>query len=312
MAYELDSRLVIGLASSALFDLAESHQVFLDSGEEAYRRYQREHRSRTLVPGVAFPFIRRLLSLNALRPDDPLVEVILLSKNDPDTGLRVMDSIQAHELGISRAVFLQGRSPHRFIDALSISLFLSADEADVRAANEAGHPAGWVLDSRFIDDGDDELRIAFDFDGVLASDESETVFQDQGLNSFRAHEQRLAQVPVSPGPLAGFCQKLRVIQDLESRCVDTNDCYRRKLRVAIVTARDAPAHERVITTMRDWGVNVNEAFFLGGIEKRRVLDVIRPHLFFDDQRHHLTPAAAGLPCVHIPFGRLNSRFKRIF
>lgn len=306
MPYDLASRLVVGLASSALFDLGESDQVFRESGEEVYRQYQREHRGHLLPPGVAFPFIKRLLSLNGLRPADPLVEVILLSKNDPDTGLRVMDSIAAHGLGITRAVFLQGRSPHRFIDALDISLFLSADEADVRAANAAGHAAGQVLASDFVDqDSDEELRIAFDFDGVLADDQSEAVFQAAGIDEFHQHEQRHAATPVSPGPLAPFLRKLRSIQALEEHKALADRDYVRRLRVSIVTARNAPAHERVITTMRDWGVTVNEAFFLGGIEKRQVLSVLRPHIFFDDQQSHLRPAAADLPCVHVPFGALN-------
>ena len=306
MPYDLASRLVVGLASSALFDLAESDQVFRDSGEAVYRQYQLDNRARTLNPGVAFPFIKRLLSLNGLRPGDPLVEVILLSKNDPDTGLRVMDSIKAHALGISRAVFLQGRSPHPYIEALDISLFLSADETDVRVANEAGHAAGQVLDSRFVDrEQDEELRIAFDFDGVLADDQSEAVYQSAGIDEFHQHEQRHAATALNPGPLAPFLRKLHVIQALEEQKTLADRGYARKLRVSIVTARNAPSHERVITTMRDWGVTVNEAFFLGGIEKRAVLSVLKPHIFFDDQHSHLTPAAADLPCVHIPFGALN-------
>ncbi|WP_292998425.1 5'-nucleotidase [Nevskia sp.] len=306
MPYDLSSRLVIGLASSALFELSESDRVFREAGEAVYRQHQLDHRADILKPGVAFPFIKRLLSLNALRPGDPLVEVILLSKNDPDTGLRVMDSIAAHGLAISRAVFLQGRSPHRYIEPLRISLFLSADEADVRDANAAGHAAGQVLQSSFVDAADDdELRIAFDFDGVLADDQSEAVFQRDGLASFHDHERRHAATPVNPGPLAPFLRKLRQIQALEEQQALADRDYLRKLRVSIVTARDAPSHERVITTMRDWGVTVNEAFFLGGIEKRAVLSVLKPHIFFDDQQHHLTPAAADLPCVHIPFGMLN-------
>ena len=210
-------------------------------------------------------------------------------------------------LGITRAVFLQGRSPQSYIPALSISLFLSANEVDVRAAIADGYPAGQVLHSSFIDSDDDaELRIAFDFDGVLASDESEAVFQAGGLAEFLEHEQRHAQVPLNPGPLAGFLRKLRAIQELESRRVDEDSSYLRKLRVAIVTARNAPAHERVIMTMRNWGVGVNEAYFLGGVEKRRVLEVMKPHIFFDDQRGHLVPASS-LPCVHIPFGPLNRK-----
>ena len=173
MPYELADRLVIGIASSALFDLADSEAVFAREGEEAYRNYQETHLDEPLAPGVAFPFIQRLLSLNDLAgTDDRLVEVIVLSRNDPDTGLRVMRSIAKYELGITRAIFMQGRSPYHFMPALNMSLFLSANEQDVRNAVAQGRPAGQVLASAFTEDNSDELRIAFDFDGVLADDES--------------------------------------------------------------------------------------------------------------------------------------------
>ncbi|KHK51930.1 5'-nucleotidase [Ralstonia sp. A12] len=307
MSYDLTTRLVIGLASSALFDLDESDRIFRSEGEEAYRDYQREHQNVLLRPGVAFPFIRRLLSLNELRPEDPLVEVILLSRNDPDTGMRVMESIKAHHLNISRALFLQGGAPQRYIEPLSISLFLSANQTDVRQAILGGHPAGQVLGGVLSADTEsDELRIAFDFDGVIADDAAEAVFHAGELDAFHRHEQQHIHVPHNPGPLAPFLKKLAVIQAIESERREKDVSYRRKLSVSIVTARNAPAHERVVNTMRHWGISVNEAFFLGGVEKRLVLEVLQPHIFFDDQRLHLESAARTLPCVHIPFGIRNS------
>jgi len=306
MPYDLENRLVIGLASSALFGLSESDQIFRTEGEESYRAFQRAKQEAPLSQGVAFPFIKRLLSLNHLAPSDPPVEVILLSKNDPDTGLRVMNSIKYYGLGITRAVFLQGRSPYQYIPALNISLFLSADSSDVLKAVESGYPAGQVLESSFQENPEDrELRIAFDFDGVLADDESETVFQEHDLSSFQDHEQALVNTPHNPGPLAAFVKRVSQIQKREWTQAQEDRNYKPILRISIVTARNAPAHERVINTMRHWNIDVNEAFFLGGIEKRKVLEVLKPHIFFDDQKSHLKPTASLLPSVHIPFGITN-------
>ena len=309
MAYHLDDKLVIGLASSALFQLDESENIFRTQGEAAYRTYQREHQNVTLKPGVAFPFIRRLLSLNELDEDNPPVEVILLSRNDPDTGLRVMNSIKQHGLPITRAAFLQGRSPHVYIPALQICLFLSANAADVRQAINAGYPAGQVLETKAIDDPNDrELRIAFDFDGVLADDEAETIFQEShDLKQFHANEEMFVNKPHNPGPLADFLRKISNIQSLEMARAEQDVSYKPKVCISIVTARNAPSHERVINTMRSWNVTVNEAFFLGGIEKKKILEVLRPHMFFDDQRPHLDPSASILPSVHVPFGVKNSK-----
>lgn len=307
MAYELDKRLVVGLASSALFDLTDPDRVFREQGESTYREFQREHEREPLKPGVAFPFIKRLLSLNEIRPDDPPIEVVLLSRNDPDTGMRVMRSIQHHGLNITRAAFLQGRNPHKFIPAFSVNLFLSGNEDDVNQAIAEGYPAGQVLSADHVDDEDDhELRIAFDFDGVLADDESETVYQEsRDLETFNEHERQHIDVPHKPGPLMVFLDKLSEVQALEEARAAEDADYTPKLRIAIVTARGAPAHERVINTMRTWGITVNEALFLGGVEKRRSLEVLKPHIFFDDQRSHLVETTGVLPSVHVPFGIAN-------
>jgi len=308
MAYDLSGRLVIGVASSALFDLAESNAVFEEKGEAAYREYQEKKIDDTLSPGVAFPFVKRLLSLNDLADvGDPLVEVIVLSRNDPDTGLRVMESIEHHKLSITRAVFMQGRSPYKFIPAFSMSLFLSENEDDVRQAVLAGHPAGRVMGSPAVDDESEDLRIAFDFDAVLASDESERVMKESGesLAVFREHEVENAALPLEPGPLKDFLEKLNVIQrrEEERRVVDAD--YRIRVHVALVTARNAPAHRRAVETLKSWGLRVNDAFFLGGVEKRLVLEVLRPHIFFDDQLGHINGASQVVPSVHVPFGARN-------
>ncbi|MER6157558.1 5'-nucleotidase [Streptomyces sp. NPDC001868] len=305
--YRLENRLVVGLASSALFDLEESDGVFREKGEEGYRVYQRANLDNTLSPGVAFSFIRRLLSLNDLNPeDDPLVEVIILSRNDPDTGLRVMRSIKAHGLPISRAVFTQGRAPYKFMRALHMSLFLSADENDVREAVASGLPAGRVLGSAVADDPEDrELRIAFDFDGVLAGDESERVFQRNGLAEFRAHETMNVATPHDAGPLRDFLREINKLQRREEERRRENEDYTIRVHVSIVTARNAPTHERAMTSLNNWGVTVNDAFFLGGIDKSSIMDVLRPHIFFDDQEAHLKGTSRMTPSVHIPFGVVN-------
>ncbi len=309
MPFELTNRLVVGLASSALFDLSESDDVFRSQGEQAYRKYQLENQDVVLKKGVAFPFIRRLLSLNKLNPKDPPVEVILLSRNDPDTGLRVMNSIEHYGLPMTRAVFLQGTSPHVYIPAFDIELFLSANPADVKQAVMAGYPAGQILAGSINDDtSDPQLRIAFDFDGVIADDEAEAIYQgSRDLSKFHGHEVSKVDVPHNPGPLKTFIERISEIQKLELQRQEEDASYVPVLRVSIVTARNAPSHKRVINTMRHWGVMANEAFFMGGVEKSRVLEIMKPHMFFDDQRLHLDASSSSLPSVHVPFGVANKK-----
>ena len=309
---DLERALVVGVASSALFDLEASDAVFRRDGEQKYREYQRDHLDDALGPGVAFPFIRRLLALNDLSGDERLVEVVVLSRNDPETGLRVMRSVERHGLDITRAIFMQGRSPYRFMEPLRMSLFLSANGADVREAIRMGFAAGRIV-GRAADDGhaaDDDggtdLRIAFDFDGVLADDSAERIYQEGTLEAYQENESALADVPLPKGPLAAFLEKINHIQRIEDAKRDADpDGYERRVRVAVVTARSAPAHERAINSIRGWGLRVNDAFFLGGIDKGPVLGTLRPHIFFDDQRRHVDTASRSTPSVHIPFGELN-------
>ena len=310
MPYSLENRLVVGIASSAMFDLRESDSVFQSEGEEAYRRFQEENLATPLDKGFSFSFIKRLLSLNDLSSDpvgDPLVEVILLSRNDPDTGLRVMRTIEHYGLPITRAIFMQGKSPYKYIPALNISLFLSSNAPDVKEALALGLPAGLVLDSTIVDDDDDaDLRIAFDFDGVIVDDASERVMQQGDLSDFHAHERKNVTTTHDPGPLQVFLSEIKKLQLLEEAKKKGEPGYRNRIHVAVVTARNAPSHERAITTLKNWGLMVNDAFFLGGIEKAKILGVLRPHVFFDDQAAHLGPASSVVPSVHIPFGIVNA------
>jgi 5'-nucleotidase len=309
MPYPIEHKLVIGIASSALFDLTASHQVYLEGGPEQYRSYQQAHLDTVLDKGVAFPFIRRFLGINKQHPETSPVEVVLFSRNSPETGLRVMNSIAHYGLDISRACFLTGESPYRYLPAFNTSLFLSSNEEDVRRALDAHHPAGLVLPSRTEDDeADGELRIAFDFDGVIADDEAEAIFKrNNDVDEFHAHETARVAIPHQPGPLAELFRKLSVMQQMEEDAQRADPGYRKILRIAIITARSAPAHERVVTTLKSWGVSPNETFFLGGMEKARVLGIFRPHMFFDDQLSHLKSPAGNIPMVHIPFGVANRR-----
>ncbi|PTB98803.1 5'-nucleotidase [Marinobacter sp. Z-F4-2] len=306
MPYPIEDKLVIAVASSALFDLSESDHVFRTQGEKAYRKHQEAHLNVPLEKGVAFPFVRRFLGINQRFPDKSPVEVVLLSRNSAITGKRVFRSINHHALDITRAAFLEGKSPYPYIPAFNASLFLSKNESDVLQAIDYGHPAGTVLPSHVVDDeGDTELRIAFDFDGVIADDASEKVFKAGTLEEFQEHETTRSHIPHSPGPLADLFRKLSHLQKLEDKAVDEDADYKRVLRTGIVTARNAPSHERVITTLEHWGVDANEVFFLGGMKKDRILSVLKPHMFFDDQRSHLESEAGNVPMVHIPFGVAN-------
>lgn len=282
----------------------------MEDGIEKYREHQEANIDIPLPKGVAFPFIRRFLGINQALPEREPVEVVLLSKNSPETGLRVFRSIDYYSLNITRAAFIAGRSPHEYLPAFNASLFLSANRSDVQQAIDSDYPAGVVLESKVFDDAaDTELRVAFDFDGVIADDEAEAVFKkNNDLNEFQAHEAAHQQTPHQPGPLADLFQKLAFMQKLEQKQLRENPEYKKILRIAIVTARNAPAHERVVTTLKAWGVSVDEAFFLGGMEKSRILTILRPHMFFDDQIGHLESPASDIPMVHIPFGIANRNF----
>jgi 5'-nucleotidase len=307
MSYPIENKLVIGIASSALFDLTESDQIFRDQGEEAYRRFQEQHLEDVLEKGVAFPFIRRFLNLNKQFSAIEPVEVVLLSRNSPETGLRVFRSIQQYGLPISRAAFFSGSSPFTYNDAFNLSLFLSANREDVQNAVLAGFPAGLVLNTRIEDnESDNELRLAFDFDGVIADDEAEKVYQSSGVDAFSQLETLKKLEPHHGGPLSGLFKRIAFYQQLETEQHQKDPAFKKMLKIAIVTARNAPAHERMVNTLKSWHISVDEAFFLGGIEKKRVLEVMKPHIYFDDQTLHLHQID-NIPMVHIPFGVTNKK-----
>lgn len=289
---KLRGKLVVAISSRALFDLDAAHAVFTTKGLPRYRGYQVQREDVRLAPGTGFPLVQGLLSLNARAARD-LVEVVLVSRNDADTGLRVMNSAEGHGLPICRAVFTDGRDPYEYLSPFSAHLFLSANPEDVRGALRAGFAAGLVYRAPYPVDSDDrEIRIAFDGDAVLFSPDAEEVFRRQGLEEFHRRESESADVPLDPGPFKGFLEQLHRIQGLfpPDRC---------PIRTALVTARSAPAHKRAVKTLRKWKVRVNEAFFLGGVQKEGVLAKFRPHIFFDDQQAYCDPAAKSTPTARV-------------
>ena len=297
MAESLENCLVVAISSRALFDLEESHRVFVEQGLEAYARYQIEHEDKVLERGVAFGMVQKLLRLNPLG-GPKRVEVILLSHNSADTGLRIFNSIQHHGLDISRAAFTNGASPWRYVEPFSADLFLSAEPADVVQALDAGHAAAAIVPSQVTQNDAGELRIAFDGDAVLFSDEAERVYQERGLAAFAASERAQAHTPLSGGPFKHFLAALHRIQA-------DYPAERAPIRTALVTARSAPAHERVIRTLRAWNIRIDEALFLGGLPKGQFLKTFGADIFFDDQKGHVETAAGYVATGHVPHGVSN-------
>ncbi|MEA3411293.1 MAG: 5'-nucleotidase [Pseudomonadota bacterium] len=295
---EFDGKLVVAISSRALFDLEQSHSVYSDEGVDAYSRYQIEHEDSVLEPGVAYGLVRKLLSLRHQTSGESLVEVILLSRNSADTGLRVFNSIQHHGLEVTRAAFTSGERPYRYIRAFAAHLFLSSDAGDVRAALEAGYAAATIIPSQATGNPSDTLKIAFDGDAVLFSDDSERVYQEQGLEAFAHSERFAANDPLPGGPFRDLLAALHRIQS--EYPPDASP-----IRTALVTARAAPAHERVIRTLRAWKIRIDEAFFLGGLPKGEFLAAFGADIFFDDQRKHCESAANHVATGHVPHGVAN-------
>jgi len=292
--------LVVAITSRALFDLEDSHALYEREGIDAFRHHQRQREDDPLVPGIAFPLVRKLLALNLGAPAEaPRVEVILLSRNSSDTGLRIFNSIQHHGLGITRAVFTSGAPTWPYIQPFGAQLLLSANPESVRSALAHGVAAATILPARAPEQRHDQLRIAFDGDAVIFSDESERVSQEQGLAAFHDHETSRAHEPLSGGPFRGFLQALHRLQ--VAFPADENS----PIRTALVTARSAPAHERVIRTLRDWDVRLDEALFLGGREKGPFLETFGADIFFDDSLHNIDSARRHVAAGHVPHGVSN-------
>ena len=295
MPYSLDDKLVVGISSRALFDLEQENEIYENEGLEAYSAYQVGHENDILRPGTAFPLVKALHRLN--ENGHCLTEIIIISRNSADTSLRIFNSIHHYGLDISRAALVGGASIAPYLAPFRTDLFLSANEEDVREALAAGVAAGLICSHAHLPIDPDrdtaQIRIAFDGDAVLFSDESERIYQEKGLEAFAEHERANAQKPLPEGPFAKFLKTVSLIQ---------NSCPKEEapIRTALVTARSAPAHERVVRTLRAWDVRIDEAFFLGGVQKSEILKAFDANIFFDDQAIHTDPASRVVPAARVP------------
>jgi len=298
MSISLDGKLVVAISSRALFDFEEENQVFEQGDDRAYMNLQLDRLETPAKPGVAFSLVQKLLAFNTA--DAQRVEVVILSRNDPVSGMRVFRSAQHYGLPIQRGSFTRGQSPWRYLRPLNANLFLSTHLSDVRSALDAGVPAAQVYphSARASEANPHEVRIAFDGDAVLFSDEAERVFQAQGLDAFQQHEKTNAAQPLPAGPFKPLLAALQVLQQAGTPHM--------RIRTALVTARSAPAHERAIRTLMNWNIEVDEAMFLGGLEKGEFLREFEPDFFFDDQTGHIESAARHVPAGHVASGVRNT------
>jgi 5'-nucleotidase len=299
MPVSLAGQLVVAISSRALFDFEEENRLFEAGDDDAYTRLQLDRLDEAARPGVAFSLVRKLLAFNA--GGAQAVEVVILSRNDPVSGMRVFRSARHYDLPIRRGVFTRGQPPWRYLRPLAANLFLSTNDTDVRSALEAGVPAARVYphSARASDAHPDEVRIAFDGDAVLFSDEAERVYQARGLDAFVAHENERVATPLAPGPFKPLLEALHRLQREPDGPM--------RVRTALVTARSAPAHERAVRTLMDWRIEVDEAMFLGGLPKGEFLREFEPDFFFDDQTGHIENAAPHVPAGHVAAGVSNPR-----
>lgn len=297
MPFSLDNLLVVGISSRALFDLEAEEAIFRTRGLEAYRRHQIEHENEILKLGGGFALVRALLKLNELAHNQRFVEVVIMSRNSTETSLRIFNSIKHYGLDITRAVLSGGASIAPYLRAFNVSLFLSLHEDDVQLAIDSGTAAALLYqkpDNAFEEL--DQIRIAFDGDAVIFSDESERIYQTQGIEAFEHHERENALRPLPEGPFARLLKALSYIQNN----LKAPDGRASPIRTALVTARSSPAHERVIRTLRAWDVAIDETFFMGGVAKSDVLAAFKPHIFFDDQLAHCDRAAPLVQTGRVP------------
>lgn len=298
MSYDLTAPLVIGISSRALFNLEKENAVFEEHGVKAYADFQRAHENDVLLPGPAFQLVKAFLNLNKLRSDSRTVEVIIMSRNSPETSLRIFHSIEHYGLDITRAALLSGADVAPYLKAFKTDLFLSAYAPDVKQAVDNGVAAGMILTGKQHANSTKEvgqIRIAFDGDAVLFSAESERVFKQHGMEAFYKHEQSMVDTPMQKGPFANFLMALSNLQNIYQNQEQS------PIRTALVTSRSVPAHERAIKTLREWGVRVDEAFFLGGVQKKEILASFGAHIFFDDQYAHADPASEVVPSAVVPY-----------
>jgi 5'-nucleotidase len=309
MAFDLSNTFVIGISATALFNMADSDKLYQDllitdkdQAIQQYREYMLAHEDEPLNPGTGYPLVKALLALNAHQQEgdkSPLVEVVVMSRNSPDSGLRVLNTIRHDKLAITRSAFTAGESVTVYLEAFYVDFFLTTDVADAQKVNDSKACAAAILkrppeSKTLIPDG--QVRLAFDGDAVLFSDESELVYKTQGMKAFHQQEDDQQNVPMQDGPYANLLRKLSRLQDRLPMRTEYSP-----IRVAIVTGRNSPSEMRVIKTLREWGVYVDEAFFLGGVGKGKVLSAFNPHIFFDDQDVHLEEAATLVPSGKVPY-----------
>lgn len=290
------SKLVVAISSRALFDLDESHKIYKEKGVKAYAKHQQENENVVLEPGVGFTLVKKLLALDSKKTP---IDVILLSRNSADTGLRIFNSIEHYALTIERAAFTRGEPTHALLDAFKADLFLSSHYQDVQKALKSGFAAASIVGAGSKEGAHKkQLRIAFDGDAVLFSDEAEKIYQEQGIEAFKKNEKNSANIELKSGPFKCF---LKSLHDIQSSFPEEDN----PIRTALVTARGAPSHKRVIHTMRAWGIRIDESFFLGGLDKGLFLKKFGADIFFDDQHKHCQSAAQYVSTGHVPNGVIN-------
>lgn len=297
MPLDLSEILVVGVSSRSLFNLEKKNEIFKLEGISGFRKYQLQHENEMLQPGTAFHLVQNLLSLNN-NAKKRIVEVVVMSRNSPETGVRIMNSVVKYGLDITRMAFSGGEPLAPFIDAYDIDLFLSKDLADVQSVIDSKKSAAAFIyePPQEFKSNDNRVKIAFDADAVLFSDESEIRYKDEGIEAFHQYEKEHEDDPLGEGPFAKLLIKLSRIQEELHTTIELSP-----LRIAIVTARNAPSHMRVIKTLRKWGVYVDEAYFLGGLAKDKVLQAFGAHIFFDDQETHLKDASLLVPSARVPY-----------
>lgn len=298
MPVDLSNYLVIGISSRALFDLSQEDEIYKSKGLEAYSKYQVENENVVLKPGIAFSLVKAILQLNEVAQGKRKSDVIIMSRNSADTSLRIFNSIEHYGLDISRAALISGRSIVPYLEAFKVDLFLSADESDVQNSIDAGVAAGLIYnsDTQYNLDAVKEIKIAFDGDAVLFSEESEMIYKERGLEAFLEHEKANAEKPLPEGP---FAKLLKTLSFIQSQFAPDEI----PIRTALVTARNSPAHKRVILTLRNWKVRIDEAFFMGGVPKEEILKAFGAHIFFDDQEVHLKDSSRSVPSARVLYRR---------
>lgn len=297
MPYDLSNKLKIAVTTRALFCLESENLIFEEQGRAAYEEHQIKHENVLLEKGVAFSLIKALLGINSFEATKNRVEVLVASRNSANTSLRVFNSIENYKLPITRGFFTGGEELVPFLTALNIDLFLTANPADAQSAIDAGIPSAVLLTDNIPDyeeSTENQIKIAFDGDAVLFSEESELIYKKQGLDSFAENESQHASEPMNEGPFAKF---LRIISDLQNSLGEDQNI----IRTALITARNAPSHKRVINTLREWNVRIDEVFFLGGISKVPILKAFGAQIFFDDQRTYTEPASEVVPSGTVPY-----------